>query len=744
MSGTGSIGAMPRESVALGTGALEALAHVSTRLGVPMSAERMKRDLVDEARDPSVRRLVRIAADAGLKVRPTRLSWKHLAGFGRAFPVMLRLSDGSWLVAEGFRTDKETPVLLVRDPRSIDAPALAIDELRLTAHWTGDALLVKRRIGRVEDDQPFGFAWMFAQVLRERTLFRDVALAALVLSVLALVPPMLYMIVVDKVLVHHRLSTLVALIVVIVVVLVFDTTLGFLRRTVIAVATAKIDARIGLYVFDKLLGLPIDFFDRNATGLIAHKLGEIRRIRSFLTGQLFGGILDVTTLAVLIPAMFLLDSVLATWVLLVGLAMGLIIFAYMGPVRRAYVAVIEAEHRKSAMLIETIQGMRTVKTLALEGRRRNEWDACVAEAVKSATDLQFLANQPQTLLAPLEKSIYSGSLCLGAYLAITQTSVVYAGSLVAFTMIATRATQPIVALAGMMQQYQEARGALAEVASVVNAKPEPKRANGVKPAMRGTIAFQDVRFTYSGGATPALDGIDFTIRPGTVVGMMGRSGSGKTTVTRLLQGLHQSYQGLIKIDGVDLREIDLDHLRSRMGVVLQDSFLFKGTIRENILIARPDASPAEMIEAARMAGAEEFIERLPRGYETTIEEGASNLSGGQRQRLAIARALVTDPALLVFDEATSALDPDSEAIINENLRRIAVGRTVVMISHRLTALVDCDQILVLERGKLSDAGRHDELLKRCETYRHLWFQQNRHLATGSDHARHAIAPVGRG
>ncbi|TBW32655.1 peptidase domain-containing ABC transporter [Siculibacillus lacustris] len=733
-----------RESVALSTGALEALAHVSTRLGVSMSVERLRRDLVDEGRDPSVRRLIKIATDAGLKVRATRLEWSHLGEFGRAFPVMLRLDDGSWMVAEGFRGEGETPVVMIRDPRSMDAPALAIDELRLTAHWTGEALLVKRRPGRIDDTQPFGFGWMLGQVLREKTLFRDVALAALVLSVLALVPPMLYMVVVDRVLVHHRLSTLVVLVIGITVVLIFDTILGFLRRTVIAVAAAKIDARIGIHVFDRLLGLPIDFFDRNATGLIAHKLGEVRRVRTFLTGQLFGGILDVTTLAVLVPTMFVLDPILAMFVLGIGCVMATIIFVYMGPVRRAYVGVIEAEHRKSAMMIETIQGMRTIKTLALEGRRRNEWDTCVAEAVRTATDLQFLVNQPQTLLAPLEKSIYAGSLCLGAYLAISETSVVYAGTLVAFTMIATRATQPIVALAGMMQQYQEARGALAEVASVVNAKPETRRENGVKPQMRGAIAFHDVRFTYAGAATPALDGIEFAIKPGTVVGMMGRSGSGKTTVTRLLQGLHQSYQGLIKIDGVDMREIDLDHLRSRMGVVLQDSFLFKGTIRENILMARPDSSPSEMIEAARMAGAEEFIERLPRGYETMIEEGASNLSGGQRQRLAIARALVTDPSLLIFDEATSALDPDSEAIISENLRRIAVGRTVVMISHRLTSLTECDQILVLERGRLHDAGRHDDLLKRCETYRHLWFQQNRHLTSGSDHARHATAAVARG
>ncbi|MBY3300609.1 ATP-binding cassette domain-containing protein, partial [Rhizobium laguerreae] len=208
----------------------------------------------------------------------------------------------------------------------------------------------------------------------------------------------------------------------------------------------------------------------------------------------------------------------------------------------------------------------------------------------------------------------------------------------------------------------------------------------------------------------------------------GKSGSGKTTITRLIQGLYQSQEGLVRMDGYDSREIDLVHLRTSIGVVLQDSFLFRGSVRENIAAAKPDASIEEIMEVARIAGAEEFIERLPRGFDTMLEENASNLSGGQKQRLAIARALITDPKLLIFDEATSALDPDSEAIIRENLSRIAAGRTVIIVSHRLSTLVDADAILVIERGKVADIGRHDQLVSRCMTYRHLWSQQMRQVA----------------
>ena len=212
-----------------------------------------------------------------------------------------------------------------------------------------------------------------------------------------------------------------------------------------------------------------------------------------------------------------------------------------------------------------------------------------------------------------------------------------------------------------------------------------------------------------------------------MLGIMGRSGSGKTTVTRLLQRLNSSYEGMIKIDGMDLREVDLTHLRTHIGVVPQENFLFSGTIRENIAMAKPDASFMDVVRAAQLSGAEEFIERLPRGYDTVLEEGASNLSGGQRQRLAIARALLVNPSVLILDEATSALDAESEAIVNANLRRIAKGRTVLSISHRLSMLVEADAILVLERGKVYDIGTHDELLARCDIYRSMWYQQNRHL-----------------
>jgi ATP-binding cassette subfamily B protein len=306
----------------------------------------------------------------------------------------------------------------------------------------------------------------------------------------------------------------------------------------------------------------------------------------------------------------------------------------------------------------------------------------------------------------------------------------------AFMMLSQRVSAPLVSLARLIEEWEEVAGSMGQAGEVLNRPLEMDAATGgLRPRFAGAVTFEDVTFTYAGTKLPALDRLSFSIPAGTMLGLVGRSGSGKSTVTRLLQGINREYSGFIKIDGSDLREINLRHLRSSFGVVLQENFLFRGSIRDNILSGRPGLTLEDAIRAARLAGAEEFIERMPNGYETYIEEGSPNLSGGQRQRLAIARAVITDPRILILDEATSALDPESEALVNANLLRIARGRTMVIVSHRLSSLVNCDQIMVLERGKIMDIGPHTALLERCAIYRTLWNQQNRHMHNeGSGHA----------
>jgi ABC-type bacteriocin/lantibiotic exporter with double-glycine peptidase domain len=332
------------------------------------------------------------------------------------------------------------------------------------------------------------------------------------------------------------------------------------------------------------------------------------------------------------------------------------------------------------------------------------------------------------LVMPFEKYTQIGVMALGAYIALTSNNPLSLGALIGFTMLGGRVAAPLVSLARLLQDVQEARVALSQVGWVLNRQTE-KRAltHGLRPKFEGAISFDDVTFKYEGTKTPALDRVSFSVPPGTMLGLVGRSGSGKSTVARLLMGINRDYSGSVKIDGMDLRDVNLRHLRQSFGVVLQENFLFRGTVKDNILAGRPGLSFEDAVRAARLAGAEEFIERLPQGYETWIQEGSPNLSGGQRQRIAIARALIVDPKLMILDEATSALDPESEAVINANLQRMASGRTMVIVSHRLSSLVDCDQTLVLDRGAVVDIGPHRELLDRCAIYRRLWLQQNRHI-----------------
>jgi ATP-binding cassette subfamily B protein len=295
-------------------------------------------------------------------------------------------------------------------------------------------------------------------------------------------------------------------------------------------------------------------------------------------------------------------------------------------------------------------------------------------------------------------------------------------------MLSGRVVGPLIQIVGLINEYQQTGVSVRILGEVMNRPSEGRGGSGgLRPTLTGEISFDDVTFRYPGSNVAALDRATFTVKAGTIVGIVGRSGSGKTTITKILQGLYPIQDGIVRFDGVDAREIELSHLRRQIGIVLQENFLFRGSVRENIAIAKPAASFEEIVVASQMAGADEFVERLPQGYDTILEEGASNLSGGQKQRLSIARSLLLKPRILILDEAASALDPESEAIFIRNLAKMAVGRTVLMVSHRLSTLVNADTILVMQQGRLADSGRHEELLGRSETYQQLWHQQTSHL-----------------
>ncbi|MFL5255146.1 MAG: peptidase domain-containing ABC transporter [Rhodopila sp.] len=688
---------------------------------------------------PTAAALSKWAQNASMWARALRLRWKHLFSVTGAGPVVLLFNDGSAGLLTG--SNIENKIVFIRDPRAPDAdPPIPVDEMRLAEVWSGEAILLRADRSQVEADPPFTLRWLFSVVMKQRKPLRDMLIASFSISMLTIIPPLIAMQVFDRVIAHHSYSTLFLISAAVALFIFYETLLGFARRLIIVVLGARIDATLNIHVFNRLIRLPLDYFERHPAGETMYRVSQINVVRQFITGRLMTTLLDLMTLAVLLPFLFYLNGTLAWIVLVCATAIMLIILAFLRPIRLVFKKVVMAETNRNAVLAESIFGIRTVKALALEPQRKALWDEKVAEVGKWRAELGKISNWPQTLVTPLERFMWIGILLVNAYLALSEGSSYAVGSMMAFMMLSQRVSSPLVGLARLVEDWEEIGAAMGQAGEVLNRPLELDAASGgIRPKFAGAVTFEDVTFTYPGTKIPALDRVSFSVPAGSTLGLVGRSGSGKSTVTRLLQGINREYSGFLKIDGADLREINLRHLRSSFGVVLQDNFLFRGSIRENILAGRPGLTLEDAIRAARLAGAEEFIERMPNGYETYIEEGSPNLSGGQRQRLAIARALITDPRLLILDEATSALDPESEALVNANLNRIARGRTMFIVSHRLSSLVDCDNILVLERGKVMDMGPHAALLERCAVYRTLWNQQNRHIKPeSSGHA--ALAP----
>ncbi|MGF7160896.1 HlyB family type I secretion system ABC transporter [Rhodoligotrophos appendicifer] len=687
---------------------------------------------------PSSPALVEWLTQAGLWARGARLTFSQLLAIESPAPILLLLTDGGAALLVG--RDLERRVVLLRDPgqRGGDA-AVPVDELRLARAWDGATLLVRGARDDGKEEEKFNLGLLTKLVWGEKSILRDVGIGSITITLLSVLPMLMIMTTLNTVVMYHSLNTLTLIVVVLVIALVFEMLITWSRRMLLVILASRLDTRLNLAIFDRLMTLPIDFFERNQAGDLSYKISQLYRVREFLTGRMMTTFIDVTMVLLLLPVLFYMEATLAWTVVIAAGCIALIILAFLGPLARMTSKLVQAESEKGSTLVESIYGIRTIKSLCLEGNRGAEWDERVAKVGELNLKMGKLSNWPMVLVMPFEKYTQFGVLALGAYFALTSNDPLSLGGLIGFMMLGGRIAGPMVNMARLLQDVQEAREALGQVGWVLN-RPTEKRAltHGLRPKFEGAISFEDVTFSYEGTKIPALEKVSFSIPPGTMLGLVGRSGSGKSTITRLLMGINRDYTGSVKLDGTDLREINLRHLRQSFGTVLQENFLFRGTVKDNILAGRPGLGFEDVVRAARLAGAEEFIERLPQGYETWIQEGSPNLSGGQRQRLAIARALIVDPKLLILDEATSSLDPESEALINANLQRMARGRTMVIVSHRLSSLIDCDQILVLDRGSVVDIGQHDDLVERCSIYRHLWLQQNRHLdLQGKAHAARA-------
>ena len=672
--------------------------------------------------DPlTVEDLLAAASLLGLKARrvravPVRLALTPLPALalmkGGAVSVLAQ-SDGQRVLLQDFTdTAASRPKIQPLD--------------QFVAAWTGELILIASRASLAGELARFDFSWFIPSLVRHRRLLVEVFAISLFLQLFALISPLFFQVVMDKVLVHRSLGTLDVLVIGLVVVVVFESTLTVLRTYVFSHTTSRIDVELGSRLFRHLLHLPLSYFQARRVGDSVARVRELEQIRSFLTGNALTLVLDVLFSVVFIAVMLLYSPLLTAVVLLsLPLYAGLSVMV-MPVLRRRLDEKFARGAENQALLVEAITGIQTVKAGALEPQLSKRWDGQLAAFVAVSFRTSTLAAGAHEGINLIGKLVNAATLWYGARLVVDGEMTV--GMFVAFNMFAGRVAQPIMRMAQMWTDFQQTGLSMRRLGDILNTRTElPPQSAAQLPTLQGRITFDQVAFRYRPEAARVLEGLSLDIQAGEVIGIVGRSGSGKSTLTKLVQRLYIAEQGRVLVDGVDIGLIDAAQLRRQVGVVLQDNWLFNRSVRDNIAASDPGAPIEQVIQAARLCGAHDFIGELPEGYDTVVGEQGAGLSGGQRQRVAIARALFANPRILILDEATSALDYESEAIIARNMVAICRGRTVIVIAHRLSAVRRAHRIVVMDQGRIVETGTHQTLVQQDGLYARLL-----RLQAGSD------------
>jgi subfamily B ATP-binding cassette protein HlyB/CyaB len=663
--------------------------------------------------------IVRGANRLGLKSRILRgVAPKRFSAL--PLPAILGLKSGGFaLLAVGGSKDR----IRVIDPILRSAREMGFDELPEIA--SGEVILVTRRLrGAGVDPTTFGFRWFLPSLLRYRKSLSEVIVASLFLQMFALATPLFFQLVVDKVLVHKGVSTLVVLILGMVTLGFFESILQFLRSYVLSHTTNRVDVELGSRLFHHLFRLPLSYFETRPAGQTVARMRELETIRNFLTGQGLTSLLDLVFTIVFFAAMFLYSTKL-TLIVLGTIPIYIIIAVVIRPLLREQInEKFNRGARSQQFLVESIVGAQTLKAASVEPMIQAQWEERLAAYVRTSFDAGVLGSAGQNAVQYVSKIGTALILFVGAQSVIDGSMTV--GELIAFNMIASQVVQPILRLSQLWQDFQQVQVSVARLGDILNSPPEPIPQNLLTlPPPAGAIEFRGVTLRYRPDAADALRNVNLKIGAGEVIGFVGPSGSGKSSLAKLVQRLYSPTSGQVMLDGIDVAQLDPSWLRRQIGVVLQENLLFNRSIHENIALGDPAMPRVLVMQAARLAGADEFIAQLPQGYDTIVEERGSNLSGGQRQRIAIARALATNPRILILDEATSALDYESERIVQNNMAAIARGRTVIIIAHRLAAVRPCTRIVGLVQGEIVEVGSHAELLARPGgLYRRLWDLQS--------------------
>ena len=665
-----------------------------------------------QVRGQRPRNVVEAGEKLGLSLRRLQTNWSELRQL--SFPALLHWQQDSWVVVYALKGSS----LIVANPLNPSQNCESLSQSIVEAAWDGQLWQVEL----IQREDKFNLKWFLPAVWRYRKLLGEVLFASFTLQLLGLTTPVITQVVIDKVMVQESLPTLDVMAIALLLVAVFEALLGTLRLFIFTHTARRLDLSLSAQVFRHLMRLPLAYFESRRVGDTVARVQELEQIRQFLTGTALTVVID-SIFAVIYLALMFYYNVKLTWVALAVLPLFAFLTLVATPILRNWLnETFNRSADSQSFLVETLTGIHAVKAHAAEKPARDRWEGLFARFIRTGFKASTTSNISSNIGDFLTKFSSLLILWFGAMLVIEQKLTI--GQLVAFQMLSGRVTGPLLRLVQLWQNLQQVLLSVDRIGDILNVAPEAEPGTGlVLPPLQGQVIFDRVFFRYRPNTEPVLRGISFTVPRGQFVGIVGRSGSGKSTLSKLLQRLYQNESGRILIDGFDIKSADLASLRQQIGVVLQEDFLFNGSIVENITLGDPDITAEQVVEAAKLAVAHDFISEFPQGYETNVGERGTALSGGQRQRIALARLFLTQAPILILDEATSALDSETEQQVLQNLQRISNNRTVFLIAHRFAPLKRADLIVVLEKGVLMEQGTHSDLIQKKGLYWSLYQRQ---------------------
>ncbi|NBI43221.1 type I secretion system permease/ATPase [[Haemophilus] felis] len=697
---------MDRQDLALS--ALDIFAQLHQ---IPMSIEQIKHKFAIQS-VMSKTQLLLAAKEIGFKTQATkkpisRLAFVHL-------PVLVWRDDGQHFILA--KIDNERHRFLIHDLASNQPLVLSEDDFN--ARYSGEIIQFASRSSIMGQLAKFDFTWFIPAVVKYRKIFVEVLFVSVILQIFALITPLFFQVVMDKVLVHQGFSTLNVVAVALCIVILFEIILSAIRTYVFSHTTSRIDVELGAKLFRHLLSLPIAYFEARRVGDTVARVRELEQIRNFLTGQALTSVLDLLFSFIFLAVMWFYSPWL-TLVVLISLPCYALWSAFISPIlRRRLDEKFARNADNQAFLVESVAAMNTIKSMAVAPQMTEHWDKQLSGYVQAGFKVTKIATIGQHGIQLIQKIVMVVNLWLGAHLVISGDLTV--GQLIAFNMLASQVAAPVIRLAQLWQDFQQVGISVSRLGDILNTPTENPQNKLVPPEIKGDISFKEVSFRYRPEGKNVLNHISLSIKAGEIIGIVGRSGSGKSTLTKLIQRMYVPSQGNVFIDGNDISLVDPSWLRRQIGVVLQDNILLNRSIRDNIALTNPAMPIERVMQAAQLAGAHDFISQLPEGYDTLVGEHGANLSGGQKQRIAIARALINNPKILIFDEATSALDYESEHIIMKNMQHICRNRTVIIIAHRLSTVSQAHRIIVMDQGEIVEQGSHQTLLEAKGLYHYLY------------------------